>query len=63
MGEITKVNRKAEAKGGKTFAKIQKDWLVNREAILEAIRSTGKLETETENNLKNALNELLAKFA
>ena len=33
------VNRKAEAKGGKTFAKIQKDWLVNREAILEAIRS------------------------
>ena len=31
--------------------------------VLEAIRSTGKLETETETNLKNALNELLAKFA
>ena len=32
-------------------------------SVLEAIRSTGKLETETENNLKTALNELLAKFA
>ena len=31
--------------------------------VLEAIRSTGKLETETENGLKAALNELLAKFA
>jgi F-type H+-transporting ATPase subunit alpha len=31
--------------------------------VLEAIRSTGKLETETETKLKAALNELLAKFA
>ena len=31
--------------------------------VLEAIRSTGKLETETENKLKSALNELLGKFA
>ena len=31
--------------------------------VLEAIRTSGKLETETENNLKTALNELLAKFA
>ena len=30
--------------------------------VLEAIRSTGKLETETENALKNALNELLPQF-
>ena len=30
--------------------------------VLEAIRSTGKLETETESALKNALNELLAQF-
>ena len=31
--------------------------------VLEAIRSTGKLETEIETKLKAALNELLAKFA
>ena len=30
--------------------------------ILEAIRNTGKLENETENNLKIALSELLGKF-
>ena len=43
------VNRKAEAKGGKTFAKIQKDWLVNREAILEAIRSIQSTDAIDEN--------------
>ena len=31
--------------------------------VLEAIRSTGKLETETENGLKAALSELVSKFA
>ena len=31
--------------------------------VLEAIRTTGKLETETENNLKTALNELVERFA
>ena len=30
--------------------------------VLDAIRSTGKLETETENILKTALNELTAQF-
>ena len=30
--------------------------------VLETIRSTGKLETETENALKNALSELVAQF-
>ena len=30
--------------------------------VLEAIRSTGKLETETENALKAALDELVAEF-
>ena len=30
--------------------------------VLEAIRSTGKLETETENSLRSALNELTAQF-
>ena len=33
------VDRKAAATGGKTFASIQKDWIVNREATLEAIRT------------------------
>ena len=32
-------------------------------AVLEAIRTTGKLETETENGLKTALNELVERFA
>ena len=31
--------------------------------VLEAIRTTGKLETETENNLKTALSELVERFA
>ena len=31
--------------------------------VLEAIRSTGKLETETENSLKAALSELVSRFA
>ena len=31
--------------------------------VLEAIRTTGKLETETENALKEALDELVAQFA
>ena len=31
--------------------------------VLEAIRTSGKLETETENNLKTALNELVERFA
>ena len=35
---------------------------INHSDVLEAIRSTGKLETETENALKNALNELLPQF-
>ena len=30
--------------------------------VLEAIRSSGKLETETENSLKAALDELVAQF-
>ena len=30
--------------------------------VLEAIRTSGKLETETENALKAALDELLAQF-
>ena len=30
--------------------------------ILEAIRTSGKLETETENALKAALDELVAQF-
>ena len=32
-------------------------------SVLEAIRTTGKLETETENGLKTALNELVERFA
>ena len=32
-------------------------------AVLEAIRVSGKLETETENGLKTALNELVERFA
>ena len=41
------VDRNAAAKGGKTFAEAQAEWLNNREAILEAIRtmqSTEKVE-------------------
>ncbi len=43
------VNRKAAAKGGKTFADIQKDWLTNRDAILEAVRSIQSTEAFDEN--------------
>ena len=35
----------------------------NHPQVLEAIRTTGKLETETENQLKTALNELVERFA
>ena len=35
----------------------------NHREVLEAIRNTGKLETETENALKAALDELVAQFA
>ena len=31
--------------------------------VLEAIRTSGKLETETENHLKTALSELVERFA
>ena len=34
----------------------------NHREVLEAIRTTGKLETETENALKAALDELVAQF-
>ena len=35
----------------------------NCRSVLEAIRTTGKLETNTENTLKGALDELVAQFA
>ena len=35
----------------------------NHPQVLEAIRATGKLETETENALKTALSELVSQFA
>ena len=35
---------------------------IHHSAVLEAIRTTGKLETETENSLKAALDELVAQF-
>ena len=35
----------------------------NYAQVLEAIRTSGKLETETENQLKTALNELVQRFA
>ena len=35
----------------------------NYRSVLEAIRTTGKLETNTENTLKGALDELVAQFA
>ena len=35
----------------------------NHSQVLEAIRTSGKLETETENQLKVALNELVQRFA
>lgn len=47
MAEL--VDRMGAQNGGKTFAQIQKDWLTNREAILEAIRSVESSETIDEN--------------
>ena len=45
------------------FAKRLEEHMNNHHAdVLEAIRSTGKLETETENALKAALDELVAEF-
>ena len=36
---------------------------LKHEVVLTAIRTTGKLETETEKALKAALDELVAQFA
>ena len=45
------------------FEKRLEEHMNNHHAdVLEAIRSTGKLETETENTLKAALDELVAEF-
>ena len=45
------------------FEKRLQEFLENRHAdVLEAIRSTGKLESDTEQSLKCALTELLAEF-
>ena len=45
------------------FEKRLEEHMNNHHAdVLEAIRSTGKLETETENSLKAALDELVAEF-
>ncbi len=43
------VDREAMLEGGATFAEYQKDWLTNREAILEAARSIESTEELTEN--------------
>jgi hypothetical protein len=43
------VDREAALEDGTTFAEIQKDWLTNREAILEAARSIESTEELTEN--------------
>ncbi len=46
------------------FEKQLEEHMENYHAnVLEAIRASGKLETETENNLKTALNELVERFA
>ena len=46
------------------FEKQLEEHMENYHAsVLEAIRTTGKLETETENGLKTALNELVERFA
>ena len=39
------VNRQAAASGGSGFAKAQQDWLTNREAVLDAIRSIESSES------------------
>jgi hypothetical protein len=38
-------DRRAALNGGKSFAEIQKDWLLNRESTLNAIRSIESTET------------------
>jgi len=43
------VDRKAAANGGQTFAAFQQNWLVNREAALEAIRTVESTEKIEEN--------------
>ncbi|MBR5110702.1 MAG: hypothetical protein IK099_10940 [Clostridia bacterium] len=43
------VDRQAAEKGGKTFAEIQLEWLENREATLEAIRTIKSAEAIDEN--------------
>ena len=46
------------------FEKQLEEHMENRHYhVLDAIRTTGKLEAETENNLKTALNELVERFA
>ena len=46
------------------FEKQLEEHMENRHFhVLDAIRTTGKLEAETENNLKTALNELVERFA
>ena len=43
MAEL--VDRQAAVTGGKTFAEMQKDWLVNRDAALEQIRTIQSTDT------------------
>lgn len=43
------VDRHAALEGGMTFAQAQAEWLLNREATLEAIRSIKSIETLEEN--------------
>lgn len=43
------VDRQAALTGSKTFAEAQQEWLVNRDATLEAIRSIESTETYEEN--------------
>lgn len=43
------VDRRAAVAGGKSFAEYQKEWIVNREAALEAIRSIESTEAVDEN--------------
>lgn len=43
------VNRQAAVTGGESFAALQRDWLENREATLEAVRSIKSTEAFDEN--------------
>ena len=43
------IDRQAVLKGGATFAELQKSWAVNREEILEAVRTMEKTEKVEEN--------------